>query len=102
MVVGARCWLCAPRREHWLKSLDRRFFRERYDAHRLLSSIADQISRASSFEAIAPSVTQQIDEALHPQFVDVLRYTPGDLTFAPVDRRHAGRTRPSPCRRRCR
>ena len=84
MVVGAAFWVVRTRREEWLRSVDRRFFRERYDAHRLLSSIADQISHASSFDAIAPSVTQQIDEALHPQFVDVLRYVPGDLTFAAV------------------
>ena len=100
-LVGAALWLVRTRREAWLRSVDRRFFRERYDAHRLLSSIADQISHASSFDAIAPSVTQQIDEALHPQFVDVLRYVPGDLTFAAVAAGLRGNT-VGPCRRRWR
>ena len=63
-------------REDWLRSVDRRFFRERYDAQRLLRSIAEQITRASNFDAIAPSVMQQIDEALHPEFVSVLRHAP--------------------------
>jgi len=83
-VVGAALWIVRARREDWLRNLDRRFFRERYDAQRLLSSIAGQISRASSLDAIAPAVAQQIDEALHPQFVDVLTYVPRDRTFAPV------------------
>ena len=52
--------------------LDRRFFRERYDADRLLKNIVSQISRAPSMEAIVPAMVQQIDEALHPEFVEVL------------------------------
>ena len=72
------------RRERWLKSLDRRFFRERYDAQRLLKNIAEQISRASSFDAIVPLVVTQIDEALHPEFVDVLKHAPGETVFTPV------------------
>ena len=81
---GWRCWWSAARREHWLKAVDRRFFRERYDAQRLLRSIAEQITRASNFDAIAPSVMQQIDEALHPEFVSVLRHAPSESIFATV------------------
>ena len=76
--------LIRHRREHWLNALDRRFFRERYDAQRLLKNIVSQISRAGSVEAIVPSMVQQIDEALHPEFVEVLRHAPGDSCFAPV------------------
>jgi hypothetical protein len=83
-LVGAALLVARGRREHWLRGVDRRFFRERYDAQRLLTSIAEQISRASNFDAIAPSVMQQIEEALHPQFVSVLRHAPGDSMFAPV------------------
>jgi len=60
------------RREHWLNSLDRRFFRERYDAQRLLRSLAGEITHGSSIETVAPAVAQRIDEALHPEFVSVL------------------------------
>ncbi len=83
-LVGAALIVAHSRRERWLKSLDRRFFRERYDAQRLLKNIAEQISRASSFDAIAPLVVTQIDEALHPEFVDVLKHTPGETVFTPV------------------
>jgi hypothetical protein len=72
------------RREAWLESVDRRFFRERYDAQRLLGNIANQISRALQFDVIVPSVIQQIEEALHPEFVTVVRHRPSESVFAPV------------------
>jgi serine/threonine-protein kinase len=84
MLVGGALLLVRARREQWLRHVDRRFFRERYDAQRLLRSIAQQITRASSFDAIMPSVTQQISEALHPEFVTVLRHVPGDPMFVTV------------------
>ena len=80
-LVGAALLVVRSRRERWLKGVDRRFFRERYDAERLLRSIAQQIARASSLEAVAPSVCQQIAEALHPEFVSVLMQTPGEPMF---------------------
>jgi hypothetical protein len=73
--------LVRSRREAWLRRIDRRFFRERYDAQRLLTGIADQVSRASSFKAIEHSVVQQVDEALHPMFVRVLRHVPSNAAF---------------------
>jgi hypothetical protein len=84
LLVGTALLVVRARHEDWLRGLDRRFFRERYDAQRLLRSIAEQISRASNFDAIAPSVMQQIDEALHPEFVSVLRHAPGEAMFATV------------------
>lgn len=83
LIVGALV-LIRDRRASWLTALDRRFFRERYDAERLLENVVNQISRAPSFESIAPSVVQQIDEALHPTFVEVFRYAPEARGFAPV------------------
>ena len=83
-LVGAALVLARSRRERWLKALDGRFFRERYDAQRLLRNIAEQISRASSFDAVATSLAQQLEQALHPAFVDVLAQRPGEGTFASV------------------
>ena len=71
-------------REHWLNSVDRRFFRERYDAQRLLRSIAEEITRAPTLEAVAPTIVQRIDEALHPEFVSVFSYVPVESHFAVV------------------
>lgn len=81
-LLGAAVLLVRSRREAWLRSIDRRFFRDRYDAQRLLTSIADQVARASSVEAIAPVIAHQIDEALHPTFVTVLRHIPAQSIFA--------------------
>ena len=82
--LGAILLVARSRREQWLRSVDRRFFRERYDAQRLLRSIADQVTRAFDFDAIAPSVVQQIDEALHPEFVTVLRHVPEESVFSAI------------------
>jgi protein kinase-like protein/GAF domain-containing protein len=77
------------RREHWLNSLDRRFFRERYDAQRLLRSLAGEITQSSSIETVAPIVVQRIDEALHPEFVSVLCHQQPQSVFEAV---HGGST----------
>jgi hypothetical protein len=82
--VGVALLAVRLRREDWLNHVDRRFFRQRYDAQRLLRSIAEEITRAPNFDAIAPSIVQRIEEALHPEFVSVLEYVPGDATFHAV------------------
>jgi serine/threonine-protein kinase len=69
-------------REKWLRGIDRRFFREQYDAQRLLTSIAEQVSRAPDFDAIASSLVDQVEKALHPTFVTVLRHQPAKASFA--------------------
>ena len=83
-LVGGALLIARGRREQWLRSVDRRFFRERYDARRLLGSIAEQIARASSFDDIAPSILLQIEQALHPEFVSVLRHARGASAFETV------------------
>ena len=81
LLIAGALLLVRSRREQWLTRVDRRFFRERYDAHRLLTSIAEQVGRASSFDVIAPSIARQIDEALHPTFVRVLTHMPASSSF---------------------
>jgi serine/threonine-protein kinase len=82
LLIGGALLLVRSRREQWLTRVDRRFFRERYDAHRLLTSIAEQVGRASSADVIAPSIVEQIDEALHPTFVSVLTHLPASSSFS--------------------
>ena len=84
VLVGVALMVVRTHRDEWLKRVDRRFFRERYDAHRLLTSIADQTARAASFDATAPAIVQQIDEALRPTFVTLLRYVPAESAFNSV------------------
>ena len=82
LLIAGALLLVRSRREEWLTRVDRRFFRERYDAHRLLTSIAEQVGRASSFDVIAPSIARQIDEALHPTFVSVLTHRAASASFS--------------------
>ena len=82
VLIGGALLLVRARREQWLTRVDRRFFRERYDALRLLTSIAGQVERAARFEVIAPSIVQQIDEALHPTFVSVLTHLATNASFS--------------------
>ena len=60
------------RRQGWLDSLDRRFFRERYNAQRLLREVAEDVRQAASLEPVAPTVVSRIEQALHPAFVALL------------------------------
>jgi hypothetical protein len=75
-ILQARGWLYAGvalfaavarvRRQAWLDALDRKFFRERYNAQRLLRSIAEDVEHTPAIAAAAPRVVAQIEAALHP------------------------------------
>ena len=71
--------IARARQQRWLDALDRRFFRERYNAQRLLREVADDLLRAASLEPAAPSVLSRIEHAMHPQFVALLVRDAGDL-----------------------
>jgi eukaryotic-like serine/threonine-protein kinase len=85
------------RRDRWLEALDRRFFRERYDAQRLLGEITAELRRYASADpggagpaqapgaaALMARVLAKIQQALHPETAAVLvRRAPGDA-FEPL------------------
>ena len=72
LVVGALIAVARTQRQGWLDSLDRRFFRERYNAQRLLREIADDVRHASSLELAAPTIVSRVEQALHATFVALL------------------------------
>lgn len=72
------------RRKPWLEAIDRRFFRERYDAQRLLHDILAEIGRAQDFGGVAPRVVSQIEGCLHPEFVSLMVQEPGESVFRTV------------------
>jgi len=90
-ILGQRGWfytalalaalLLHTRRKVWLKALDRRFFRERYDAQRVLRGVVEEIRQAGSLEQVAPRVVSQIDAALHPEFAALLLRQPGETIY---------------------
>jgi hypothetical protein len=69
------------RRRLWLDAVDRRFFRERYDAQRVLRAVVDEIREARSFEKVAPHVVSQVETALHPEFAALLVRKPGEAKY---------------------
>lgn len=56
-------------RERCLEYLDRRLFRDRYDACSVLRAVVLQIRDAHDLRTVAPSIVAQIALALHPRWV---------------------------------
>jgi len=84
LMVGAAAMTLHVRRKPWMNALDRRFFRERYDAYRLLGGVADDVRQASSFGEAASHVIARINEALHPVSVSLMFLKPGDMAYRGV------------------
>jgi tRNA A-37 threonylcarbamoyl transferase component Bud32 len=83
LFLGVAAYI-ALRREHWLAALDRRFFRERYSAQRIVHNVASQLRASGTVESVAPFMVAQIEEALHPRFAALLVRAEGSDVFAAV------------------
>ncbi len=93
-VLRARGWIYVSiaivaviarvRRCVWLERLDRRFFRERYDAQRLLRDVAHRSREAADLSDVASHVVTAIEQALHPTCAAMLMRTPDAPTFEVV------------------
>jgi hypothetical protein len=84
LVASAAAILAQSRRQRWLDALDRRFFRERYDAQRILRQVADDIKDSGGIERASAQVVAQIEVALHPRFVALLHRPAGADAFRPI------------------
>ena len=82
--IAGAALLARGRQRVWMEALDRRFFREQYDAQRLLREVAEQVREAASFEDAAPRVAAQIEAALHSEFAAVLIHRPRDASYTVV------------------
>jgi len=99
-VFRARGWMYAAlaalaavaytQRQHWLEALDRRFFREHYDAQRLLREVVEEVRAAQSFEQQAPRAVARIEAALHPEFVALLVREPREPAYRSLAAAPAG------------
>ena len=81
VVLGGLAATAYVKRQSWLEALDRRFFRGRYDAQRLLREVVEEVRAARSFEQVAPSVAAHIETALHPEFVALLAREPHEPSY---------------------
>jgi hypothetical protein len=93
-MLGARGWIYVvlaglaifahTQRDKWLAALDRRFFRERYDAQRLLREVLEGVHGAANVDGVAVTVTAKIEAALHPEYVTLLSREAGEPVYRPV------------------
>jgi len=90
-IVKARGWaygtlaglaaLAYRNRDRWMASLDRRFFRERYDAHQILRQVVEDVRAAASLDTVAPVVVLRMIAAFHSTFVALLVCEPHQRDF---------------------
>jgi tRNA A-37 threonylcarbamoyl transferase component Bud32 len=92
--LGALALVAQARQKQWLAALDRRFFRERYDAQRLLREVVEEVREAGSFERVAPRVVARMEVALHPEFVALLVREPREANYRSLAAAPAGQAPP--------
>lgn len=71
-------------RRRWGEAIDRRFFREQYDARRLLHEVAAEVGRARSFAGAAAGVVARIEAPLHSEFVAVMHRPVAGASFETI------------------
>jgi serine/threonine-protein kinase len=91
LALAGAAWIAYRRQRGWLETIDRRFFREKYDAHRLLGELAADIRQARSLDRVAPKAVAQIEAALHPQFASVMVRPADSAVFETTAASPAGR-----------
>lgn len=72
------------KRSEWLESIDRRFFRERYNAQQLLRDVSGEIRSSGGFESAAARVIERIEASLHPEFASVLVRSADEAAYRSV------------------
>jgi eukaryotic-like serine/threonine-protein kinase len=92
--LGGVAILAHSRRQQWMRALDRRFFREHYDAQRLLREVAEEVRQSAGLEQIAPCLVARIEAALHPEFVSLLVREPQEANFRSLAAAPSGQAPP--------
>jgi serine/threonine-protein kinase len=90
VAIVAIAALASTQRQKWLSALDRKFFRDKYDAQQLFREIVEDVRRAESVEEVAPQVVGRIAEALHTQGCGLLIRKPGESAYRIVAAAPAG------------
>jgi tRNA A-37 threonylcarbamoyl transferase component Bud32 len=71
-------------RDQWMTSLDRRFFREQYDAHRVLRQVVEDVRTAARLGSVAPIVVSRMSAAFHCTFIALMVREPHQRDFHAV------------------
>ena len=78
VVVGV---VAHAKQSQWMELLDRRFYREHYNAQQLLRQTVDEIRTASNLPEVAPKTVARIEQALHPEFVAIMMREPAETLY---------------------
>jgi hypothetical protein len=70
------------KRQEWLDRIDRRFFRDRFDAQRLLQDVIQRVKEAKSLGEVGAEVVTRIQTALHSEFVCILHHSVDETEFS--------------------
>ena len=81
VAIAALAALASTQRQKWLSALDRKFFRDKYDAQQLFREIVEEVRRAESVEEVAYQIVGRIAEALHAQGCGLLVRKPGENAY---------------------
>lgn len=81
LALAASAILAHVRRQHWLQSLDRHFFREQYNAQKILRFTLEKVNSATNLADAAPTVVNQIGAAMHPTFCAILEHRPRERKY---------------------
>ena len=81
VAIWALAGLAYQQRNVWLSWLDRRFFRDKYDAQRLFRHVMDDIRHAGNIEEVSSSVVTRVVEALHAEFCALLVRKPAEPSY---------------------
>ncbi len=68
-------------REWLLAHVDRRFFRDQYDARKTLQASVRECREAGSIEELERVLVRRVEQAFHPRSTQMLRRRPGDAWF---------------------
>jgi len=82
-------------RHRWSRAIDRRFFREKYDARHLLRDVSERARRAGSLDRAGPGVVARIEAALHPEYAALMFRPSGGASFACIASAPAGHGPPA-------
>jgi len=80
-LMGVAGVVAHKKQSQWMGVLDRRFYREHYNAQLLLRQTVDEIRASSNLTEVAPKAVARIEQALHPEFVSILIREASEPTY---------------------
>ena len=94
-LLAASALAAHTQRHRWNRAIDRRFFRDEYDARHLLHDVAQRARRAGSLARAGPGIVARIEAALHPEYAALMFRPSGGASFTCIASAPAGHGPPA-------